>query len=101
MMQRMQAYELERYETAENEWNEQVKRWKPAGTIRAAVSAGSGNTQNSDQALRVSSTHRAVTPDDVRAGDRFGGYVVDYVIPGRIYSQLFLTKEDALREHKN
>lgn len=101
MMQRMQTYELERYEITKNEWNEQVKRWTTAGRIRAAVSAGNGNTQNSNQACRISSTHRAVTPDDVRAGDRFGGYVVDYVIPGRIYSQLFLTKEDALREREN
>lgn len=100
MMQRMQAYELERYETAENEWNEQIKRWKPAGMIRAAVSVGNGNTRSGEM-IRVSSTHTAVTPDDVRAGDRFGGYVVDYVIPGRVYSQLFLTREDALREHKD
>ena len=98
MMQRMESYTLERYTTRLNGLNEQVKAWEPAGTIRAAVSTANGYTSQQNQALRISSTHRAVTPDEVRVGDRFGGYKVDYVIPGRRYSQLFLTREDALRE---
>ena len=98
MMQRMETYALERYETSLNGWNEQEKQWRVVGQIRAAISAANGYTANQNQALRISSTHRAVTPDDVRTGDRFGGYKVDYVISGRTYSQLFLTREDEIHE---
>ena len=98
MMQRMETYALERYETSLNDWNEQEKQWRVVGQIRAAVSVANGHTANQNQMLRITSTHRGITPDDVRTGDRFGGYKVDYVIPGRTYSQLFLTREDALHE---
>jgi hypothetical protein len=37
-----------------------------------------------------------LTQDDVRTGDRLGGYVVDYVITGTRYTQLFLSKEESL-----
>lgn len=96
MMQRMQKYTLERPEKTKNGLLETVIRYKPAGSIMAAVSEATGATLETNQARRISSTHTAITMNDVRVGDRFGGYVVDYVTPGRVYSQLSITREEAL-----
>ena len=96
MMQRMQTFDLLRPRTTLNAMNEEVRVFDPAGKIRAAVSVITGSTVEQNQALRISSTHRALTQNDVRTGDRFGGYVVDYVITGTRYTQLFLTKEESL-----
>ena len=92
----MQAFELMRPEPATNAWSEEKHVYRPVGTIHVALSVADGRTQEQNQALRVSSTHRALTRDDVRAGDRFGGYVVDYVINGTRYTQLMLSREEAL-----
>lgn len=96
MMQRMQSFDLMRPEVEVNRLGEEVRRYKPAGKIRAALSAVTGGVAEQNQALRINSTHRGLTQDDVRTGDRFGGYVVDYVITGTRYTQLYLTREDAL-----
>lgn len=98
MMQRMQEFTLERCTISKNEHLENIKTWQPIGTIWAAISVSTGSTQELNQIQRITSTHTAVTPDEVRTGDRFGGYTVDFVIPGRRFNQLFLTKEAALHE---
>lgn len=97
MLQRMDIYTLERCTIEKNDLLEDVKIWKEIGKIRAAVSVSTGSTLEQNQLLRISSTHKAVTMDNVLSGDRFGGYLVDYVIPGRIYNQLYLTREDAVK----
>lgn len=97
MLQRMDTYTLERCITEKNDLLEDVKIWRQIGKIRAAISVSTGSTLETNQIQRISSTHRAITQDDVRAGDRFGGYTVDFTIPGRIYTQLFLTREDAAK----
>ena len=97
MLQRMEIYTLERCTIEKNDLLEDVKIWKQIGKIQAAISASTGSTLEQNQLLRISSTHKAVTMDNVLAGDRFGGYLVDYVIPGRIYNQLYLTREDAAK----
>lgn len=97
MLQKMEIYTLERCVIEKNELLEDVKVWKEVGKIRAAVSVSTGGTLEQNQLLRISSTHRAITMDNVLAGDRFGGYLVDFVIPGRIYNQLYLTREDAAK----
>ena len=97
MLQRMESYILERCSVEKNEMLEDVKIWKQIGKIMAAVSVSTGSTLEQNQLLRISSTHKAITMNDVRAGDRFGGYMVDYVIPGRIYNQLFLTREESAK----
>ena len=97
MLQRMESYTLERCTIEKNEMFEDVKNWKQIGKIMAAVSVSTGSTLEQNQLLRISSTHKAITMDDVCAGDRFGGYTVDYVVPGRIYNQLYLTREDAAK----
>lgn len=96
----MEEYALTRAAEALNEWNEREKTWRAAGTIRAAVSTLSGSQQTTNELLRISSTHTALTRDEVKPGDRFGGYRVDYVIPGggRRLNQLFLTREEAAHE---
>lgn len=98
-MQRMSAFELLRPEVAKNELREAVKTWKSVGTVSAALSVATGSTQELNQALRVSSTHRATTVDTVEVWDRLRAvdgstYIVDYIIPGTPYSQLFLTREE-------
>ena len=96
MIQRMQSFDLMRPMIEVNHLGEEVTRYKRAGRIRAAISTATGSTVEQNQALRISSTHRGLTQDDVRVGDRFGGYAVDYVITGTRYTQLYLTREDAL-----
>lgn len=96
MLQRMETFELMRPRITLNALGEEIPVLESAGKIRAALSAATGSTAEQNQALRISSTHRGLTQDDVRTGDRFGGYVVDYVITGTRYTQLLLTKEDAL-----
>lgn len=96
MLQRMESFDLLRPRIDVTEIGEEVKSWEAKGRIEAAVSVVSGRTAEQNQALRISSTHRAITHDDVRTGDKFGGYIVDYAIPGRRFTQLFLTREDAL-----
>lgn len=96
MKQKMQAFELMRPERETNAWSEEKQVYRPVGIIHAALSVADGRTQEQNQTLRVSSTHRALTRDDVRVGDRFGGYVVDYVITGTRYTQLMLSREEAL-----
>ena len=100
MMQRMQTYTLERCSIHKNELLENIKTWQPVKKIRAAISTSTGSTQEINQIHRITSTHTAVTPDDVQTGDRFGGYTVDFVIQGRRYNQLFLTREEAAHENK-
>ena len=96
MMQRMQEFDLLRPRIVVSDLGEEISFHDWIGRISAVVSVVSGSTVEQNQALRISSTHRAVTRDDVRVGDRFGGYVVDYAIPGRRFTQLFLTKEESL-----
>lgn len=96
MLQKMQRYALTRPRITLNSYSEEVPVYEPAGSILAAISTATGSTVEQNQALRISSTHRGLTQDDVRTGDRFGGYVVDYVITGTRYTQLFLTKEESL-----
>lgn len=96
MLQRMQEFELLRPRFTVNSLREEARSWESAGIIRAAVSVATGSTVEQNQMIRISSTHRAITQDDVHAGDKFGGYIVDYAIPGKRYTQLFLTKEEAV-----
>lgn len=96
MMQRMQEYDLLRPRIVVSDLGEEISFHDWIGRISAVVSVVSGSTVEQNQALRISSTHRALTRDDVRVGDRFGGYIVDYAIPGRRFTQLFLTKEESL-----
>ncbi len=98
MNRRLKTYTLMRPAPVKNEWSEETLALKKVRAIRAAVSTASGKTLEQNQALRISSTHIALTHDDVRAGDRFGGYVVDYVIPDTRWKQLFLTREEALNQ---
>lgn len=95
MMQRMKTYALERAQAQKNELLENEKIWQTVGEIQAAISTATGSTQEINQTRRIQSTHTALTLNrDVRPGDRFGGYSVDYAIQGRRYNQLFLTRED-------
>ena len=96
MMQRMQEFDLLRPRIVVSDIGEEIRYSDFIGRIRAAVSVAAGSTVEQNQALRINSTHRAITQDDVRTGDRFGGYVVDYAIPGKRFTQLFLTREAAL-----
>lgn len=100
MMQRMPEYDVLRCTVEQNEYMERVKTWKSVGKIRAALSVATGSKQELNQALRVNSTHRAVTPGSVEVWDRLQApdgatYAVDYIIPGTPYNQLFLTREDS------
>lgn len=94
MMQRMEEYDLLRPVFHENERYEQVAEWRTVDTIRAAVSTATGKVSELNQILRVESTHTAITRDTVQVGDRFGGYQVTYVIPGRRFSTLYLKRDD-------
>lgn len=96
MFQRMESFKLLRPRVTVSEIGEEIKTFDHIGEITAAVSVAAGSTVEQNQALRISSTHRAITQNDVRVGDMFGGYIVDYAIPGRRYTQLFLTKEESL-----
>ena len=96
MMQRMQTFDLTRPRIEVNAMGEEIPVLENIGKIHVALSAATGSTVEQNQTLRISSTHRALTQDDVRAQDRFGGYVVDYVITGTRYTQLFLSKEESL-----
>lgn len=96
MLQRMETFDLTRPRITLNALGEEIPVFEKIGKIQAALSAATGSTVEQNQALRISSTHRGLTQDDVRAGDRFGGYIVDYVIVGTRYTQLFLTKEESL-----
>lgn len=96
MNQRMEKYDLYRPVITINSLREEVKSFRRVGTVHAALSVTTGSTVEQNQVLRVSSTHRGLTQDDVRTGDKLGEYVVDYVITGPRYTQLFLTKEAAL-----
>lgn len=89
-----------------NGWQEAVADWAEIGTVRAAVSAGTGGAlQRVNEIARVESTHTAATWDTVEVGDRLRpregdvpgtGYEVLYVIPGgrRRMHQLFLRRTD-------
>ena len=99
MMQNMVEYELLRPVQAKNSLLESVTEYESAGTILAAVSVAAGSTLEVNQLQRINSTHRALTPNDVRVGDKFGSYKVDFTIQGRVYRQLFLTREDGLNEN--
>ena len=94
----MQQYTLERCTIEKNELLENIKTWRPVKKIQAAISVSTGSAQELNQIQRITSTHTAVTPDEVKTGDRFGGYTVDFVITGRRYNQLFLSREAALHE---
>lgn len=98
MMQRMQEYALMRRVNRLNDLCEQIAEWREAGRIRAAVSAASGNIHELNQILRIQSTHTAITRDSVQIGDRFGGFDVTYVVPGRRFNVLYLKREDAQEE---
>lgn len=89
-----------------NGWNEEEAEWQEAGTVRAAISAGTGGgLMTVNELLRIESTHTAVTWDDVRVGDRIRatdddgsgtGWEVVYRIDGgrRRMHQLFLKRVD-------
>ncbi len=96
MIARMEQYELMRAAETPNAWKERVKSWQQIGTIKAAISTASGALQTQNELLRIESTHTAVTWDNVKTGDRFGGFEVTYVIPGgrRRMHQLFLKRVD-------
>ena len=99
MIQRMQTYDLTRAVTTTNAWQEVEKTFETVGTIDVAVSVSSGSTLAQNDVLRISSTHTGLTySTSVQVGDRFGGYIVDYIIEGsgRRMAQLFLTKGEAL-----
>lgn len=98
MMQRMRRYALMRRVLKLNDLCEQVASWEAAGTIRAAVSLASGNQSETNQIMRLESTHTAVTYDDVRPGDRFGGYRVQYVADGPRMRTLYLSRDDPAEE---
>lgn len=100
MNARLTEYTLTRAAEAPNAWKERVKSWQEIGTIRAAISTASGSLQTQNDLLRIESTHTAVTWDDVKTGDRFGGFEVTYVIPGgrRRMHQLFLKRVDPPEE---
>ena len=98
MMQKLRSFTLERRMERVNDLYETVVTWEPAGTIRAAVSVATGSTAEVNQIQRIPSTHTALPHDDVRVGDRFGGYLVDFVMEGPRWRQLFLSREDALHE---
>lgn len=100
MMQNMQAYTLLRPMQKKNDLLENVTEYAPAGEILAAISTATGGMQEINQLQRIQSTHRALTPNDVRAGDKFGGYKVDFTIQGRVYRELFLTREDEAYEDR-
>lgn len=100
MMLRMQEYTLERCTISKGELLEDIKTWRPVKKIQAAISVSTGSTQELNQIQRITSTHIAITADEVKTGDRFGGYSVDFVIPGRRFNQLFLTREAVLHEGK-
>lgn len=98
-MQRMQTYTLERASLRKNELMEDIREWRPVGKIQAAISVSTGSTQEINQIQRIESTHTALTTSSkVRAGDRFGGYSVDFVIEGGRFYQLFLKQEAEIFE---
>lgn len=105
MLQRMQACELLRYAEHKNKWQETVAEWTPVGRIRVALSDSGGSIANINDTKRIKSTHRGLTYDSVRTGDRLicGGdvYKVDYVIDAARMRQLYLTKEEKLHEHED
>lgn len=101
MMQRMQTLTRLRLGVRVNRLAEEVRAWEELDSIPAALSVISGSSLELNQALRLSSTHRALTTaTDVRVYDRLQlpgsgeTWSVDYIIPGRPYSQLFLTRTD-------
>ena len=94
MMQRMEEYDLLRPVFHENERYEQFAEWRTVDTIRAAVSTATGKVSELNQILRIESTHTAITRDTAQVGDRFGGYQVNYVIPGRRFNVLYLKRDD-------
>ena len=98
MMQRMEPYTLERKVNRLNDLCEQVASWEAVGTIRAAVSVAGGSRNELNQVLRIDSTHTAVTYDDVRTGDRFGGYRVQYVADGPRLRTLYLARDERVRQ---
>lgn len=98
MMQRMKPYTLERKVNRMNDLCEQVASWETVGTIRAAVSVAGGSRNELNQVLRIDSTHTGVTYDDVRTGDRFGGYRVQYVADGTRLRTLYLARDDPADE---
>lgn len=101
MNARLEPYTLLRAEETANGWNEAVKNWQSAGTVKAAVSTAGGALQTQNELLRIESTHTAVTWDAVKTGERLRAsdgavYEVTYVIPGtrRRMAQLFLKRVD-------
>ena len=102
---RLEPYVLYRETQAVNAMKEAVSAWTSQGTIRAAISAGTGGSLNRVNDLqRIDSTHTAATWDAVQVGDRLrkdgesggSGYKVLYIIPGgrRKMHQLFLKRVD-------
>ena len=102
MIQRMETLTRLTQTEALNSWREPVKTWGEAGTVRAALSAGTGALKAANELLRIESTHSGVTYDDVRVGDRLrdadgGEYAVTWTVPGRgrRMTQLYLQKVEA------
>lgn len=96
MLQSMKSYQLERRTVTRNAWNEDVVSYTPVGDVEVAVSVATGATVTSNEVLKVKSSHRGLTLCDVRVGDRFGGFTVDYVTDARQYRLLYLSKEEAV-----
>ena len=104
MNARLEPYVLTRKAERLNGYLESVAEWQAQGTVRAAISAGTGGgLQSTNDLMRIESTHTAVTWDDVKVGDRLRapnddgsgtGWEVVYRIDGgrRRMHQLFLKR---------
>lgn len=105
MNQRLEPYALWRGSEAQNALRETVVTWYQAGTVRAAVSVGSGSLSTQNELKRVDGTHTAVTWDAVQIGDRLRksegdatgtSFEVLFIVDGgrRRMHQLYLRRED-------
>ncbi len=105
---RMQALTLYRRAETVNALREKQTSWQEAGTVRCAISEGTGGgLAATNDLMRIDSTHTAVTWDAVQPGERLReagsdgsgtGYEVLKVIDGgrRRMHQLFLKRVDWL-----
>lgn len=108
MNQRLEPYALTRKAERLNGWKEEEAEWQGVGTVRAAISAGTGGgLRQTNDLMRIESTHTAVTWDDVKVGDRLRsqgddgsgtGFEVVYRIDGgmRRMHQLFLRRVEEI-----
>ena len=78
-----------------NDLYETVVTWEPAGTIRAAVSVATGSTAEVNRSSAYSPRTRPSPKTTCAWATASGGYLVDFVIEGTRWRQLFLSREDA------